>query len=536
MMTLAENRDLFCFLVTKHSWKGKFKRIFSIGTTAISTYNPSTLEITNQWLYEDFISIKPIPRSAQSQDEFTIQVRMKKRVDNMRFSSENVADIITTVLERQSIFRFGTQPVKYPGYKHDWSDRRIPIILQANSYALEQVDNQQHVLASYKYKSILQIIKISSSYPGGFIIEYGEQRRRHLFASEKYDELIEYMRKIAGEYIGIALSVTNESLSTNDFMQTRLGICSRDEQLTSYVEFKVQKFSSRHEKPVRRLLCLSESCIIERDPATYCPICAHLLKSIICMTRDENDPQKFTIVYEDNESKVYSSAERDLILASLMDGSRASGNLNVHVLGSSYQYSFRLLPHGFLLDEDSESLCMRHIISPPPGLKRCDLIRRFNFNIPYSGLTYSVSQEGFFSENKGKLIIGCLEAVLGELYPVDEISSVSKCEAQLYCLRRLFASKSGFQAFTAVAGIREKLGNLVIIMLKLANEMIDHATVEMLCSLMHPMHSNYELRYEQLNKQSLLSTRQFIEHLLDLIVKHVVNFYYDLFSLIDVFM
>lgn len=84
--------------------------------------------------------------------------------------------------------------------------------------------------------------------------------------------------------------------------------------------------------------------------------------------------------------------------------------------------------------------------------------------------------------------------------------------------------------------IREKLGNLVIIMLKLANEMIDHATVEMLCSLMHPMHSNYELRYEQLNKQSLLSTRQFIEHLLDLIVKHVVNFYYDLFSLIDVFM
>lgn len=51
-----------------------------------------------------------------------------------------------------------------------------------------------------------------------------------------------------------------------------------------------------------------------------------------------------------------------------MDGSRASGNLNVHVLGSSYQYSFRLLPHGFLLDEDSESLCMRHIISPPRKL------------------------------------------------------------------------------------------------------------------------------------------------------------------------
>lgn len=76
----------------------------------------------------------------------------------------------------------------------------------------------------------------------------------------------------------------------------------------------------------------------------------------------------------------------------------------------------------------------------------------YRFFITYIAGNITCLFQGFFSENKGKLIIGCLEAVLGELYPVDEISSVSKCEAQLYCLRRLFASKSGFQAFTAVAG------------------------------------------------------------------------------------
>lgn len=46
----------------------------------------------------------------------------------------------------------------------------------------------------------------------------------------------------------------------------------------------------------------------------------------------------------------------------------------------------------------------------------------------------------------------------------------------------------------------------------------------MLCALMQPMHTNYELRLEQLNKQSLLSSRNFIEHLLQLVVDHVVIF------------
>uniref|UniRef100_A0A183BLP1 RME-8_N domain-containing protein n=1 Tax=Globodera pallida TaxID=36090 RepID=A0A183BLP1_GLOPA len=37
------------------------------------------------------------------------------------------------------------------------------------------------------------------------------------------------------------------------------------------------------------------------------------------------------------------------------------------------------------------------------------------------------------------------------------------------------------------------------------------------------MHANYDLRIEQLNKQSLLSSRVFVEHLLQLVVEHVAN-------------
>ena len=50
------------FMVTKHSWKGKYKRVFSVGTTSITTYNPSSMEATNTWNYSDFISILPAAR------------------------------------------------------------------------------------------------------------------------------------------------------------------------------------------------------------------------------------------------------------------------------------------------------------------------------------------------------------------------------------------------------------------------------------------------------------------------------------------
>ena len=68
------NHDLHCFLVTKISaWKGKFvyfveiifnlafsryKRIFSVGNLAITTYNPQSLEITNQVYFKYFFILR----------------------------------------------------------------------------------------------------------------------------------------------------------------------------------------------------------------------------------------------------------------------------------------------------------------------------------------------------------------------------------------------------------------------------------------------------------------------------------------------
>ncbi|CAD6190910.1 unnamed protein product [Caenorhabditis auriculariae] len=519
----AENRDVACYLVTKHSWKGKYKRIFSIGTLAISTYNPQTLEITNQWLYEDFLGVKPSPKNAagdSKQDEFAILVRSKGKKDTMRFSSDHTTDVLTDCLRFNSKFAEKVDPLSVNAFKQSWSDRRVPVILRANAAFLEQIDNRGVVVQSYAYKSIRSIGKVSDC-PGGFVVDVGEHRRRHMFASANGEDLIKEIRRLAADNIGIVVPVAKESLTLDDFIRTRLGLCSRDEEVTSYAEFKVSKVTRRGETPTRRILCLSETCIIERDIATYSVICATPLKHIVCLVRGEKDPQEFLIEYENGEGRAYVAAERDLILASLLDGIRASGNDEVFVTGFRFERHLRVIPLTTTLDEDSESQCMRHMIAAPPGMRRSDTIRRFNANIPYSGLRFSKSHEGFFTENKGKVIVGAIEAVLSENYGQEDQHYKHKTEAQLLCLRRLFASKSGFQAFTEVNGVREKLGTLVVRVLSWKCESLDHATVEALTALMHPMHNEYELRIEQLNKQSLMSSPKFVEHLLDLVVIHV---------------
>lgn len=59
MIPIRDSIDQECYLVTKHSWKGKYKRILAIRKTGISTYNPEKYDITNEWPYSEVLSIAP---------------------------------------------------------------------------------------------------------------------------------------------------------------------------------------------------------------------------------------------------------------------------------------------------------------------------------------------------------------------------------------------------------------------------------------------------------------------------------------------
>lgn len=127
--------------------------------------------------------------------------------------------------------------------------------------------------------------------------------------------------------------------------------------------------------------------------------------------------------------------------------------------------------------------------------------------------------QGLFTENKDKIILGALHAIVNKDSDVD-----SAIEAQFHALRRLVASKVGFTAFTNSPGFREAIGSRVVKALKRQNCGITQAAIDCICALMQPMHDDCDLRQEQLNKSSLLSSHKFLENLLEMWISHVVSF------------
>lgn len=68
---------------------------------------------------------------------------------------------------------------------------------------------------------------------------------------------------------------------------------------------------------------------------------------------------------------------------------------------------------------------------------------------------------------------------------------------------------------------RESVGTKVVTALKRNDYAVTHAAIDMICALMHPMHDDYDLRQEQLNKSSLLMTHKFLDNLLNMWIEHI---------------
>ncbi|XP_042237903.1 dnaJ homolog subfamily C member 13-like isoform X4 [Homarus americanus] len=533
----TNNQDVACYLVTKHSaWKGKYKRIFSVGNAGITTYNPGSMEVTNQWYYHDFLNITPALKGVgQVPNEFIITMRKGKKVDHMRFSSEHRTDIISEALVFRHNFAEGIiDNLRANAQKVHWSEARHPVVLEVTPCSVDQLDAATGApLASYMFKDIEALVPVSDI-PGGLCIQSGGFGRLHIFSTDRRDEILKKVEDNAKKYIGIAITAKKVCITLQLAMETRVGKYSGDEHITSLCEFLVHKVSHRHNDPVRRTICVSETCLLERDPNSYAIVTLRPLSEVFALVRHLENPQKLTVEYIRGGNREYTSSDRDSLLASLVDGVRASGNLDVHVRMTPTERGKRLGPLEVPVDEEVESMHLKFLQQPPPGWTFAEAIERFNANVSYSGLLHAVTGEalcsrspsmlvgrkGLFAENKERLITGGLGAlVLREgdqaTLPPEEV------EAQFHALRRLVASKAGFACLTSLPGFREKVGVKVVKALQRNDDGVNHAALDMLCALMQPMHDYPDLKQEQLNKASLLASAKFQEKLLENWVYHV---------------
>ncbi|CAH0401433.1 unnamed protein product [Chilo suppressalis] len=528
MIPLKDNQDVASFLVTKHSWKGKYKRVFSVGTHGITTYNPDRLEVTNKWLYSDVITVSSSKHSnSVANHDFTLVMKKEKKVSNsnsMKFSSEHKCLILTEAFKYRHLFAEKPKDIyRYQAYKHHWSGTRLPIVLEVGPCALDQLDPSTHtLLASYPYCDIQGILEVRDV-PGGFVLAVGGYSRLHLFSnSMEHQMIINKMLEMANLTLSISIKVLSTTITLDDYHNQRFGKYSGDQHQTSLSEFMVHKVNpARHMEPMRRTLCLSDTCILERDPQTYSVVCLRPLSDVFALVRDPEHPQKFSIEYLNGQIRTYLAGERDALVASLLDGVRGAGQRDVHVRSTPTPRGRRLGPLHMPVDEETESNHLR-LFQNPVGMCRAEVIERFNANVGYSGLNYSVSQDRLFAENKEKLITGALNALVasaasGGTLPPREL------EAQFHALRRLCASKVGFAAFTALPGFREWIGTAVVSALRRGSAACSHAALDAVCALMQPMHQEPDLRQEQLNKASMLSSTAFLEGLLTMWAEHVTS-------------
>lgn len=522
MTPLQDNEDVSCFLVWKvTTWKGRYKRIFSIGTIGITTYNPSNFEVTNRWSYNDFVNIVPL-KTVERQHDFQITFRKERKTDTMRFSTEYRSELLTEALRYRHLFVEKPKEIlRYHAYKHHWSDTRLPVVLEVLPYSLNQLDPaNNNILATYTFKEFEGICTVSD-YHDGFVIVCGGFGRLHLFQATHGDEIKTKIIESAAVHLGLTIKVLPQPITLADFQMERFGKYSADEHITSVSEFQVSKIhKTRHPGPMRRTLCLSETCLLERDPQTYSVCTLRPLSDVFALVRNNEDPQVFSIEYINGHVRTYHTTERDSLLASLVDGVRASGNRDIYVSMLPTDRGFRMGSLHNPVDEEAENLHVKILQNPPQKMIFGECVRRFNANVPYSGLLYRMTQESYFLDKKDKVIT---QALLSLVCKDQDPRSLYEAESQFQALRRLVASKVGYTAFTTLEGFRESIGNKVVTALRQNDMGLSHAAIDMICALMHPMHDDSDIRQEQINKSSLLQSRTFLESMLNMWTTHIIQ-------------
>lgn len=133
-----------------------------------------------------------------------------------------------------------------------------------------------------------------------------------MFISSNQEEILQKVKERAMVYLQISIEFFRHNITHADFLTKRLGRYSSDEHVTSVCEFHVKKIGvPRHQEcPQRRLLCLSEVCLLERDPQTYTVVTLRPLSSVFSLIRDPVDAQQFCIEYADSSCRSYTATNR----------------------------------------------------------------------------------------------------------------------------------------------------------------------------------------------------------------------------------
>ncbi|XP_056693148.1 dnaJ homolog subfamily C GRV2 isoform X2 [Spinacia oleracea] len=490
------------YLVVKHSWRGRYKRILCFSNVGIITLDPSTLSVTNSYdVGNDFEGASPILGRDENSVEFNLNVRTdgKGKFKSMKFSSRHRASILTE-LHRIKGFKVGAVAEYSVLHLRRRNSEWVPYKLRITAIGVELVDLKSGDLRwclDFRDMSSPAIILLSDTYGrkggehGGFVLcpLYGRKSKAFQAASgTSTNVIISNLTKAAKTMVGVSLSVdSSQSLSAIEFIKQRAKeAVGADEtpcggwlvtrlRTAAHGTVNLPSLSlgigprgglGDHGDAVSRQLILTKVSLVERRPENYEAVIVRPLSVVSALVRFAEEPQMFAIEFNDGcPIQVYSSTSRDSLLAAVRDLLQTEVQCAIPVLPRLTMPGHRIDPpcgrvHLLMLqhpaaDIESASMHLKHLAAaakdavaeggsiPGSRAKLWRRIREFNACIPYSGVPSNID----VPEVTLMALITMLPATPNlppESPPLPPPSpkAAATITGFVSCLRRLLASRS----------------------------------------------------------------------------------------------
>ncbi|KAL2500786.1 DnaJ-like protein subfamily C GRV2 [Forsythia ovata] len=493
------------YMVIKHSWRGRYKRILCISTYTIVTLDPGTLSVTNSYdVASDFEGATPIIGRDENSSEFNLSVRTDGRgkFKAMKFSSKYRASIISE-LHRIRWNKLPTM-VEFPVLHlrrrtSEWIQFKMKVT-HVGVEVLELKSGDLRWCLDFRDMDSPAIILLSDAYGkknvdnGGFILcpLYGRKSKAFQAASGTSNAaIISNLTKTAKSMVGLSLTVdSSPSLSITEYLRLRAKEAVGAEEtplgVWSLTRLRTSAHGTQHSAglslalgpkgglgecgdAVSRQLILTKVSLIERRPENYEAVIVRPLSTISALVRFSEEPQMFAIEFNDGcPIHVYASTSRDSLLAAVRDVLQTEGQCPVPVLprltmpghwidppcGRVHLQSPQQ-PLRAVADMESATMHLKHLAAaakdavaeggsiPGSRAKLWRRIREFNACIPFGGVPPNID----VPEVTLMALITLLPAAPNlppESPPLPPPSPKAAATVMGFvaCLRRLLASRS----------------------------------------------------------------------------------------------
>ncbi|KAL4589683.1 hypothetical protein LXL04_002591 [Taraxacum kok-saghyz] len=357
------------YLVVKHSWRGRYKRILCISNYTLTTLDPTTLSVTNSYdVSKDYEGASPVIGKDENTMEFTVSVRTDGRgkFKATKFSSRYRASILTE-LHRIRWNRLGTLgefPVLHLRRKTaEW----VPLTMKVTYVGVELTELKSGDLRwclDFRDMASPAIILLSDAYgrknsePGGFVLcaLYGRKCKAFQAApGTSNSTIVGNLKKTAKSTVGVLLSVeSSQSLTVSEYLQRRAkdGVGAEETPCGGWSVMRLRTAAhgtlgapglglivgpkgglGEQGDAVARQLILTKASLVERRPENYEAVIVRPLSSVSSLVRFAEEPQMFAIEFNDGcPVHVYSSTSRDSLLAAVRDMIQTEGQCSIPVL------------------------------------------------------------------------------------------------------------------------------------------------------------------------------------------------------------